>query len=479
MKTLTLRRSSDTTLIRALLIGTDSAEMEIYSDLIREVARCQIDIIARLETSNDWMTRSNYDLIVLDLPAEAGSAGLEALEKLRRTSPSVGIIALSSDASVEQAVASMKLGAEDFFGKPFNLDSFKLAVKRSLSRKEFIRKKEGDSNVSPFLNLLNICQMISGAREEERIFRLVHSYLAHELGDRQPCLSAVYAWDGAKYARVGQAEGEQATEEVLDIAIQTADPFRKMTDASAASSEVSHLFVDRSPLTPGLFVFRFRCGGDVDYFCVCLSPKRPSDVEAFETRLRMLRAQLEVTGSYIRQYKGVQQLAYLDDATGLYNARYLSTVLDREVAQAKKTQKSFAVLFIDADHFKKVNDTHGHLVGTKLLNALGRHLKKYVRETDTVFRYGGDEFIAVLSMCDLKTAQTVAERIRQSVEKKEFLAAEGLRLRFTVSIGVALYPDHAGSRKEIIEAADRAMYGAKKASRNSVFLAEAPTQKQA
>jgi two-component system cell cycle response regulator len=465
--------------VNALLIGADQNEMEIYSDLIREVAPCQIDVITRLDPNFEWMSRGNYDLIDFDMPSESAALGIEILEKMRRTNLSNGIIVLSSEATVDQAVAAMKLGVEDFFGKPFDLDSFKLAVKRSLSRKEFIRKADENQNLSPFLNLINICQMISGAMEEERIFRLVHSYLSTELGDTRPCLAAVYGWDGTKYSPVSLSDSEKASEEVLDIAIQTADPFTKMKGGVGNPLDLSYLFIDRGPLTPGLFVFHFRCAGNQELFCVCLSPKKPADLETFETRLRMLRAQIEVTGSYIRQYKGVQQLAYLDDATGLYNARYLSTVLDREIALAEKGSKPFALLFIDADHFKQVNDQYGHLVGTKLLNAMGRHLKKYVRETDTVFRYGGDEFIAVLSMCDLKTAQVVAERIRHSVEKKEFLAAEGLHIKFTVSIGVALYPDHAHSKKEIIEAADQAMYGAKKASRNSVFFAVARKTQEA
>src|SRR6185312_5490368 len=117
-------------------------------------------------------------------------------------------------------------------------------------------------------------------------------------------------------------------------------------------------------------------------------------------RLRMIRAQIEVTGKNIEQYLGVQHLAYVDDATGLYNTRYLNYILDREIAQAAATSRAFAVLFIDADKFKGVNDTHGHLVGTKLLNELGVQLKRLVRGSDTVFRYGGDEFVAVLSPCD-------------------------------------------------------------------------------
>jgi len=165
---------------------------------------------------------------------------------------------------------------------------------------------------------------------------------------------------------------------------------------------------------------------------------------------------------------GVRHLVYVDDATGLYNTRYLNYVLDGEIMRYKSTESPFAVLFIDVDFFKKVNDSHGHLIGTKLLNELGMQLRKLVRESDTVFRYGGDEFVAVLSPCDLMTASQVAERIRESIAKQDFLNEEGMNIHFTVSIGVALFPMHANSKKTIIELADKAMYSAKKRARNCV-----------
>jgi diguanylate cyclase (GGDEF)-like protein len=195
-------------------------------------------------------------------------------------------------------------------------------------------------------------------------------------------------------------------------------------------------------------------------------------MEVFETRLKMLRTQTDVTGKNIEQYLGVQHLVYVDDATGLYNTRYLYAVLEREITQSVATQKSFAVLFMDADYFKKINDQYGHLVGTKLLHELAGQLKRYVRGKDTVFRYGGDEFIAVLNACDLTTAVAVAERIRMSVEQATFLVEEGLKIKMTLSIGVALFPDHAGSIKDVIAAADLAMYAAKKQTRNSVTVAQ-------
>jgi len=225
-----------------------------------------------------------------------------------------------------------------------------------------------------------------------------------------------------------------------------------------------------------LFVFRFRCVGEIEYFCVCLSPERPTSLEAFESRLRLLRAQLEVTGKNIEQYMGVQHLVYVDDVTGLYNTRYLYNILDREITQARLNGRSFAILFMDGDRFKGINDTYGHLAGTRLLNELGNHLKKYVREKDTVFRYGGDEFVAVLSNCDLPTAKRVAERIRKSVEQHTFLESDQKKLKITVSIGVALFPDHADSVKAVIEAADHAMYSAKRTTRNSVFIAPFPSK---
>src|SRR5262249_1917288 len=100
-------------------------------------------------------------------------------------------------------------------------------------------------------------------------------------------------------------------------------------------------------LTPGLYIFRFKCAGPADFFCVLLSPDKAALNEAFESRLKMLKAQIEVTGKNIEQYKGVQHLVYVDDATGLYNTRYLNYILDREIAHSQATQKSFAVLFID------------------------------------------------------------------------------------------------------------------------------------
>lgn len=449
-----------------LLIEDDPKETELYADLIREVGLCKVDVMTRVENTFEWVSRSNYHLVVVDASARPGPEidGLAILEQIKRISPTTGVILVSEQANVEQAVAAIRLGAEDYLKKPFNPEAFQLAVKRGLDKKAVFG---GEAGVSDFFNLLNSCQMISASLEQSKIFGIVASYLRRELKCDH---TAIYSQENGALARVvdvsQEAHQDRAMEEIMGIALQAANPIPRMLESGEWIR-----FVERGQLTPGLFVFRFRCAGPSEYFCVCLSPERPAHPEAFESRLRMLKVQIEVTGKNIEQYQGVQNLVYVDDATGLYNTRYLNYILDREIMQARATGRPFAVLFMDADHFKNINDKHGHLVGTKLLNELGDQLKRFVREKDTVFRYGGDEFVAVLSPCDLPTARAVAERIRSSVETRPFLEDEELNLHFTVSIGVALFPEHAASKKEIIEAADHAMYDAKKRTRNSVTIA--------
>jgi diguanylate cyclase (GGDEF)-like protein len=129
------------------------------------------------------------------------------------------------------------------------------------------------------------------------------------------------------------------------------------------------------------------------------------------------------------------------------------------------------VLFLDLDHFKNVNDGHGHLIGSKLLSEVGQEVKRALRESDVTFRYGGDEFVMVLTQTNIQDALMVAERVRSQIEKKRFLARDNKDIRLTASIGVAAFPEHASTKEQILKAADAALYNSKKDHRNCVVLA--------
>jgi diguanylate cyclase (GGDEF)-like protein len=177
----------------------------------------------------------------------------------------------------------------------------------------------------------------------------------------------------------------------------------------------------------------------------------------FESALAPIRSHI---GNVITLHEA-QSNNMIDDLTSLYNQRYLITVLDREISRSKRQKAAFSVLFLDVDFFKLVNDTKGHWVGSRILSELGGVLKNLVRNSDYCFRYGGDEFVVILVGTDQNQAGLTAERIRRQIEQTEF-QVEGIKLRITVSIGVAVFPNHAQNAKEIVKIADQAMYVSKR-----------------
>ncbi len=168
-----------------------------------------------------------------------------------------------------------------------------------------------------------------------------------------------------------------------------------------------------------------------------------------------------------------QSLIYIDDLTKLYNGRYLNVVLDREMKRSERYRNFFSVLFMDIDFFKRVNDAHGHLVGSRVLVEVGEVLRACVRDSDTVVRYGGDEFVVLLVETNADEAMIVAERMRRMIEAEPFAKDAGLSIRLTISIGIAAFPEHATTKQTLLNLADQAMYRGKESTRNVVYLAHA------
>jgi diguanylate cyclase (GGDEF)-like protein/PAS domain S-box-containing protein len=150
-----------------------------------------------------------------------------------------------------------------------------------------------------------------------------------------------------------------------------------------------------------------------------------------------------------------QLLAVTDPLTGLGNYRWLVQVLDTEVRRFDRTRRPFAVLLLDLDELKKINDRYGHMVGSRALCRLGDALRVYCRSIDTAARYGGDEFAVVLPETTAAAARVVASRIRDQ------LAKDNQQPPLSVSIGVADYPEGGQTIEELLRAADRELYGMK------------------
>jgi diguanylate cyclase (GGDEF)-like protein len=173
-----------------------------------------------------------------------------------------------------------------------------------------------------------------------------------------------------------------------------------------------------------------------------------------------------------RWVEKIQELTITDDCTGLYNARHLYKTLETEVYRSSRFGYEFSVLFIDLDHFKQVNDTHGHLIGSKLLAEIGYLVKAQLRLIDFAFRYGGDEFVVLLPQTTKDQALVVAKRLRDALRASSFCHDEGLNLNVRASIGLATYPHDARDTHEIIRQADEMMYLVKNSTRDNIGIAQ-------
>ena len=166
-----------------------------------------------------------------------------------------------------------------------------------------------------------------------------------------------------------------------------------------------------------------------------------------------------------RLFSEVQQLAKIDGLTGLYNRRYLFEVGKREIQRAHRYKLDLSAIMFDIDHFKKINDTNGHKTGDEVLRILAQHCKKILRTTDTIGRYGGEEFAIILPNANLDTTHHVAERLRKFVAKNPFSTSKGT-ISITISLGIAPLTETIMDLATLLDRADTSLYDAKQAGRN-------------
>lgn len=165
-------------------------------------------------------------------------------------------------------------------------------------------------------------------------------------------------------------------------------------------------------------------------------------------------------------HQKLQQLASTDPLTGLNNRRSIEPQLESEVSRARRHQAHFSVIIADLDHFKRVNDQYGHIVGDGVLCEVARRIESLLRREDRAARWGGEEFLVLLPETDLEQAEIVAEKIRQAIADRP-VAANGFRIPLTISIGVATWTDDSGA-ESLIRRADKGLYRAKGSGRNRV-----------
>ncbi len=190
-----------------------------------------------------------------------------------------------------------------------------------------------------------------------------------------------------------------------------------------------------------------------------------------ESEMQSLESVADICASSIQNahyVERIRQLSYLDGLTGIFNRRFFELRIMEEIERARRCGTGMAVVMVDIDQFKKLNDEFGHLLGDEVLRQVSSLFHQQLRKIDVVCRYGGEEFALLLTHTNAQHALGVTEKLRRLVEGWQF---PGVPRTVTISAGIAAFPDHGTSRDDLIRAADTGLYAAKQAGRNRVCLA--------
>ena len=453
---------------KILVVEDDSFFRIFFSDLLKQDGHA-VDTASSGQEALQMLTKREYHVVITDLVLNDIS-GLDVLSRTKEYDPTIDVIVVTGHANMETAIFALKNGARDYLIKPINHDELKHSVALSLEQRYLL---DENLELKQQIQLFQVSQSIANCQDQERLCKLILDSLAKEMGVTRGLgffldekgdlvLKEFRGFTGAMGKKLGQLamsrfdrkEGQEGSFFLLNkVHLPAGDPeFGALTDMKEAMT----LFIrSKTTLLGAVMLFN--------------EPERtlPGNISLRNIHFLLDQASLALENAV--RYAQAKNLVNIDDLTGLYNYRYLDLTLGREIKRAERYGAHVAVLFMDLDNFKGVNDAHGHLVGSRLLGEVGSLLKQSVREEDTVIRYGGDEYTLILVETDVTGAAIVAERIRRSIEEHRFLAAEGYDIRLTASIGCACYPDDATTRGELLDLADQAMYRGKSAGKNTVY----------
>jgi len=440
--------------------------------LIRELARDALEELVDVEMCSsgaealEALNRQPAALVISDLEMP-GINGIQLLEQIRREHPGTEFVVLTANASVETAVSAMRMGAADYLLKPVRAEELRQVVDRVISQRKLIAEND---RLRGMLDIVESCRALTRCLDSGEVYAVALDLCLHSV-ERSRGLSlfrrtAVPSSDGVVFRGFQEGQSQQLREDLVT---------KKSFDLETVGSLG---IVPNGPMVEVLtklgvhdgcvLAVPLSGGGDEAGVLWILEddPAKPITQEEIE-RISIIAGHADIALHNAERYSHAKERAFIDDVTEVYNARYLQQALEHEIQRAERYGTELSVLFLDLDRFKLVNDQHGHLVGSQVLRRLSEVLGECIRQVDTLARYGGDEFVVLLTRTDMAGAGRVAEAIRAGIE------GVGRRLGHpagfvTASIGLAEFDPGDPDTGDLLATADRALYFAKSKGRNVV-----------
>lgn len=446
---------------RILVVEDDAFFREVFQNLLKEEGYA-VDGAASGIEALEMLHKEEYHVVVTDL-VMGDITGLELLSRVKQLDPTIEVIMVTGHANVETAIYALKNGARDYLVKPINHDELKHTVALCVEQRRLL---DENLELKGLVNLFQASQTIANCLDLERIYSLVVDALAKEVGVTRG-LGFFAEGDEFVLKEVKGVDGKYG-ERLGECLLPQLQPYRETTE-SIARGKLRVDPVDGGEIDETVALFIRSKGNLLGAVVLFNEPGTCFPRDIVSQNLHFLIDQSALAFDNAARYATARNLVNIDELTGLYNYRYLDIALDREIKRSERYGSSLSIIFLDLDLFKNVNDTHGHLIGSKVLKEMGALLKRTTREVDIVFRYGGDEFTIILVETPMAAAASVAERIRKAVEAHDFLATEGIKIKLTACLGYACYPEDSKSKLELLELADQAMYHGKTSGKNMVY----------
>jgi two-component system cell cycle response regulator len=448
------------------------------------------------------MAERTPDVVLLDI-LFADADGVEVLELIKADDRwrDIPVLMMSSLPLEEAAVRTLGLGAADYVRKPFRLRELLARIQAQLRMRAILRSAHESlretrdalhrvqEEAEQRRQLMDILHDVTEELTGGEVYHLLARRVARALGLSQ--CSVVLARPGLppRVAATAYETGISA-DFVLDLAkypeLQTAlDTGRPVLVENVMESPLYRHVREQwsregtSISTRSVIAVPFALEADqAGVFFLrrhrSEAPLTGADVEFAETVIRAAVTAVQRTRlieATIADNRRLEQLAQTDPLTRTLNRRALDERLGAEMERVRRYNTALSLLLIDVDHFKNINDTHGHLAGDDVLVELAAMLQRVVRAVDMVSRYGGEEFVIVLPETGSSGAEAFAERLRELIEAHSFTPTRGGPIRITTSIGVSSFPGFGvESVEDVLAAADQALYRAKADGRNRVRI---------